>query len=72
MIMGAVILLVGALIYFSDRWPLLRWIGRLPGDMSWGGETWRVHFPLMTSILLSVLLTLAFWIVSWFSNRGGR
>lgn len=33
-------------------------LGRLPGDFSFGGANWKVYFPLGTSILLSLLLTL--------------
>jgi Protein of unknown function (DUF2905) len=39
-------------------------LGRLPGDMSWRGRGWSVSFPLATSILLSVVLSLIFWIIS--------
>ena len=59
LILGAVILVVGALLAFGARIP---WIGRLPGDFTFGGSTWRVYIPLGTSILISVILTLAFWL----------
>jgi thiosulfate reductase cytochrome b subunit len=72
MVIGGLVVLAGLAIYFSDRLPWLRSVGRLPGDMSWKGDGWQVHFPLATSILLSVLLTLVFWIWSYFSSRGGR
>ena len=35
-------------------------IGRLPGDLSWRGRGWSVSFPLASSILLSVILSLIF------------
>ncbi len=38
-------------------------LGRLPGDFKWQGRGWSVSFPLATSILLSVVLSLLFWIV---------
>jgi ribose/xylose/arabinose/galactoside ABC-type transport system permease subunit len=72
MVIGSLIVLVGLAVYFSDRLPLIRSLGRLPGDLSWKGEGWQVHVPLATSILLSVVLTLGFWIWSYFSHRGGR
>ena len=34
-------------------------LGSLPGDLHWSGRGWQVWFPLGTSILLSLLLTLA-------------
>lgn len=33
-------------------------LGRLPGDFTFGGDHWKIYFPLATSILLSLLLTL--------------
>jgi hypothetical protein len=41
-------------------------LGRLPGDFSWHGRGWSVSFPLATSILLSVILSLIFWAISRF------
>jgi len=37
-------------------------LGRLPGDMNWRGRGWSVSFPLMTSILFSVILSLLFYL----------
>jgi hypothetical protein len=39
-------------------------IGRLPGDMTWRGRGWTVSFPIATSIILSVVLTLILWIIN--------
>jgi hypothetical protein len=39
-------------------------IGRLPGDFSWRSKNTTVYFPLGTSILLSVILSLVFFILS--------
>lgn len=55
--MGAVILLLG-----KTGIPL----GRLPGDFSWRGRNTTVYFPLATSIVLSVLLSLVFYILGHF------
>ena len=52
---GLVLVVVGALLTFAPRLP---WLGRLPGDFSWGGRNWRVYVPLGTSILLSLVLSL--------------
>jgi hypothetical protein len=38
-------------------------LGRLPGDLSWRGKNWVISFPLATSLLLSVLLSLLLWLV---------
>jgi len=59
LILGAVIFLVGALLAFGPRIP---WLGRLPGDFSFGGENWKVYVPLGTSLVISLILTLLLWI----------
>jgi len=38
-------------------------IGRLPGDIVYRGKHTTFYFPLATSILLSVVLTLVLWLV---------
>jgi hypothetical protein len=59
LILGAVIVVIGAVLALGPRIP---WLGRLPGDFSFGGSNWKVYIPLGTSVLISVLLTLAFWL----------
>lgn len=55
MILGGVMFVVGAVIYFGDKWIPF---GRLPGDFRFERENFSFHFPLMTSIVLSLALTL--------------
>ena len=59
-VLGAVIVVVGVGLVFLDRLP---WVGRLPGDIHVERGNWTFHFPLGTSILLSVVLTLVFWLI---------
>ncbi|HET7343609.1 MAG TPA: DUF2905 domain-containing protein [Methylomirabilota bacterium] len=40
----------------------LPWLGRLPGDIAIHRGNWSVYFPVGTSILLSVILTLLLWL----------
>ena len=64
--LGIVFLAAGLLVLALNRLnlPLGRLpLGRLPGDLSWRGRRWSVSFPLATSLLLSVLLSLVLWIV---------
>lgn len=56
---GAVMAACGGLVYLAGRLGL----GRLPGDVSFGGRNWRVYLPIGTSILLSILLTLILYLV---------
>jgi hypothetical protein len=39
-------------------------LGRLPGDLTWRGRHTTVYFPLGTSILVSVVLSLVFWLLA--------
>lgn len=63
-IFGVALVIVGALFLLGDRLSWLR-LGRLPGDFSWSSRSGsvRVYFPLMTMLLLSLLLTLIFWLL---------
>ncbi|MBP1947655.1 MULTISPECIES: DUF2905 domain-containing protein [Virgibacillus] len=41
-------------------------IGRLPGDISFKKGNFSFHFPIMTSIVVSIILTLVFYILGKF------
>jgi len=64
MIAGLFLLAAGALIHFSDRLPF----GRLPGDFSIERKNFSIHFPLATSIILSILLSLVVFLWNKFRN----
>jgi hypothetical protein len=57
---GAVVLAVGL------AWPLLRRVGfgHLPGDFSVRVPHVSFYFPLTTSIIVSVVLTLILWLIN--------
>ena len=59
-VLGLVILVAGLL------WPYLSQIGlgRLPGDIVIERENITFYFPLMTCLLVSVVLSLVFWVVN--------
>jgi hypothetical protein len=63
-ILGVLLIIAGVLFTLGDRLPFR--IGRLPGDIVVKGKNTTFYFPLMTSIILSVVLTLAMW---FFSRR---
>ena len=65
-IIGLVIAIVGVLIAMGGKLP---WIGRLPGDITIKSEKYTFYFPLATSILISIVLSLIFW--SWGENKKG-
>jgi hypothetical protein len=60
-VLGAILLAAGVLISLGERLPIR--LGRLPGDIVIRGKNSTFYFPLMTSILLSVVLSLVLWLV---------
>jgi hypothetical protein len=62
--LGCILLVAGAAILLLGKAGVP--LGRLPGDIAYRGKNMRVYFPLGTSILLSVLLSLAFYLISRF------
>lgn len=60
-VLGGVLILAGILLLFMGRLHLP--LGRLPGDIIYRGKNTTVYFPLATSIVLSILLTLVLYII---------
>ncbi len=54
-IIGLVLAGVGAVMLLAPKLP---WLGRLPGDFTFRRGNFTFYFPLATSILISVVLTL--------------
>jgi DUF2905 family protein len=61
---GLLLVLVGALLLLAGRIGLP--LGRLPGDFSYRGKNFSVFFPLGTSILISIVLSVIFYLFSRF------
>jgi hypothetical protein len=55
MLLGGILLALGALFSLGGR---IGWLGRLPGDFRFERGGFSFYFPLATSLLLSILLTL--------------
>jgi len=64
--LGLLLVIVGAVILGLNRFNLP--LGRLPGDFNWRGRGWSVSFPLATSVLISVLLTVLLWAIGRFRH----
>jgi hypothetical protein len=60
-LIGAVLMLIGLALTFGDRLSFLR-LGRLPGDFEYRRGNFTFYFPLVTSIILSLVLTLLLWL----------
>ena len=61
-VIGLLIAGIGCVLILAGKIP---WLGRLPGDIFYRGKNVSVYFPLMTSLIISVILTL----ILWFINR---
>jgi hypothetical protein len=59
-IAGIVLVLLGLVISLGDRLPIR--LGRLPGDIQWRGKNSVFYFPVVTSLLLSVVVSLVIWL----------
>ena len=63
---GVIILVIGLVVMFRDSLPFLKHIGRLPGDINIERKNFSLHFPIVTSIIVSIILTLVFYIINRF------
>jgi NADH:ubiquinone oxidoreductase subunit 6 (subunit J) len=63
---GAVMVVVGLLLMVFDKIPLL---GKLPGDIHIKKENVELYFPIVTSIVLSLILSGILWLISYFSKK---
>ena len=59
-VFGLLIAGVGVVLLLAGR---LSWLGRLPGDVHVQRGNWSFYFPLATSLLVSLVLTLIFWVI---------
>jgi len=59
-VLGIVLIAIGVL------WPVLQnlGLGRLPGDIVIERENFRLYIPIATSIVVSIVLTVIFWLLS--------
>jgi ribose/xylose/arabinose/galactoside ABC-type transport system permease subunit len=62
--LGLLLAIAGIVIIALNRLHLP--LGRLPGDFNWRGRGWSVSFPLATSILISIVLSLLLWAIGRF------
>jgi hypothetical protein len=56
---GIVLIVIGVAVLYGPKIP---WLGKLPGDISIKKDNFTFYFPVATSIIISILLSLLFWI----------
>jgi hypothetical protein len=59
-VIGLLIAGVGVLIWSGFG---RGWMGRLPGDINYSRPNFSFHFPLMTCLLISLVLSLLLWLI---------
>jgi hypothetical protein len=59
-VFGGVLVLIGLLLSVGGKVP---WLGRLPGDIIVQRDGFSFYFPLMTSLVVSVVLSLLFYLL---------
>jgi hypothetical protein len=64
LVVGVVLVGAGALLVFGAKLPFR--LGRLPGDIVYQGRNTTFYFPIVTCLIVSLVLTLFFWIVNLF------
>ena len=64
LILGAALIAVGGLLFFGGRLPFR--LGHLPGDIVHRGEHSTFYFPIVTCLVVSIALTLLFWLFNQF------
>ncbi len=61
-IAGVILIVVGVLVSLSDRIPFF---GKLPGDFSFESDKFKFYFPLTSSIIISIIVS----VILYFVNR---
>lgn len=64
-VVGIVCILAGLLLTYLPKIPFL---GKLPGDISVERENFKFYFPLATSILVSIILSLLLYLYNKYKN----
>jgi drug/metabolite transporter (DMT)-like permease len=57
-IIGVVLAVIGALLWSGYG----KWLGQLPGDLHYTRGQSSFHFPIVTCLFISALLSLLFWL----------
>ncbi len=60
-IIGVILIIIGLIIHFFHQIP---WLGKLPGDIYIKRENFTFYFPLASSILISIILSLILYLIN--------
>jgi hypothetical protein len=60
-VFGLIIVLMGAIFLLLGNLGLFK----LPGDLQFGSKNWRAFIPITSCIIISIILTLLLWLISY-------
>jgi len=67
-ISGVILVGFGLILMAGSRFSF--WgLGRLPGDIAYKGKNFQFYFPIVTCLVLSAAVTLAFWVISFLTKK---
>ncbi len=67
-VFGLILVGVGLVLTFGSRYSFFG-LGKLPGDIAYKGKNTTFYFPIVTCLVISVVLTLVFWLFALLSRR---
>lgn len=62
---GLILVALGGILWGLEKGlpPGLNWIGRLPGDFFFERKNFSFYFPLTTSLIISIILSVVLWMI---------
>jgi len=60
-LIGIIVVLIGAVVILLGQLGLFK----LPGDLQFGSKNWRVFLPITSCLIISLVLTLLLWLISY-------
>ena len=66
LIIGTIIVILGLIFTYSEKIAWLKYFGKLPGDIRIEKDNFSFYFPIVTCIILSIIITIIFKIISKF------
>ena len=67
-IVGVLLVAIGLFVMIGSRFSFFG-LGRLPGDIAFKGKNVQFYFPIVTCLVLSVVLTMVFWLISFLTKK---
>ena len=69
LVIAGVILIALGLVFIAGSKFSFFGLGSLPGDIAYKGKGFQFYFPIVTCLILSALMTLIFWVISWVTKK---